>query len=301
MASNEFHALQERLAAAPPPPADETLVEQRARIEANLSALPVAEGVTATAHDAGGVGVIECVPDGGASTTILYAHGGGFRLVSALGYRSYGSLLAAATGATVLLVDYRLAPEHPFPAALDDMRVALRWLRARTNAPDSIVVAGDSAGGNLAAAVVLGQLADGEPLVNGTVCCSPWADLTNSGDSYGANGEFDKLFSHAQATEATAMYVPADVAPTEPLVSPVFGSWGGAPPMLIQASEHEVLRDDATRLADVAGAAGVDVTLSIYPEMPHVWPVSYPAFPEAVAAVEEIAAFVRRVSAQATA
>lgn len=296
MASREFHELQERLAAAPSPPPNETLAEQRARIDANLSALPVASGVTATEHDADGVAVIECVPDAGSTTTILYAHGGGFRLVSALAYRSYGSLLAAATGANVALVDYRLAPEHPYPAALDDMRTADAWLRNRPDPPRHIVVAGDSAGGNLAAAMVLAQPAEGGPPLAGVVCCSPWADLTNTGGSYGENAQYDKLFSHAQATEATEMYVPVDVDRTDPLVSPVFGSWAGAPPLLVQASEHEVLRDDAVRLADVARAAGVDVTVSMYPEMPHVWPVSYPAFPEAVQAVDEIAAFVARVT-----
>lgn len=298
MASDEFHALQARLAAAPPPPPDETLVEQRARIEANLSGLPVADGVTTVEHDANGVHLIECVPDGGSPTTILYAHGGGFRLVSALGYRSYGSLLAAATGTNVALVDYRLAPENPHPAALDDMRTADAWLRARADSPRHIVVAGDSAGGNLAAALVLAQLDDGAPLAAGVVCCSPWADLTNSGDSYRENAAFDNLFSLAQADEAAEMYVPGAVDRADPLVSPVFGSWTGAPPLLIQASEHEVLRDDALRLAGVAEAAGVDVTVSMYPEMPHVWPVSYPAFPEAVRAVDEIGSFVDRVTSR---
>ncbi|MEM7142490.1 MAG: alpha/beta hydrolase [Actinomycetota bacterium] len=297
MASPEFHALQERLAAAPAPPAGETLDEQRARIDANLAQLPVAEGVEVVEHDAGGVGIVECRPEAPTDTAILYAHGGGFRLVSAAGYRSFGSFLARATGCAVVLVDYRLAPEHPHPAALDDMLTADSWLRDRADAPAHVVVAGDSAGANLAPALVLARLAADGPVPDGVVCCSPWADLTNSGSSYAANADSDRMFSFAQATEAAEMYLGSNGDPRDPLVSPVFGDFTGAPPMLIHASRAEVLLDDATRLADVAAAAGVDVDLRLYDEMPHVWPISYPAFPEAVQAVDEITAFVKRVTA----
>lgn len=296
MASEEFEALRAQMAAAPPPPADETLADQRARIDRTMSALPLAEGVTATQLDADGVVVVECVAEGSApGPTLLYAHGGGFRLVSAAAYRSYGSHLAAAVGGRVVLVDYRLAPEHPFPVALDDMLGAYRWLLSGGTEAADVVVAGDSAGGNLAAATVLALAATGEPAPAGVVCCCPWVDLTNEAESYATNAELDGLFSLAAATEAADMYLGPDGDRTDPLVSPVFGDWGGAPPLLIQASAAEVLVDDAARLARVAGDAGVEVTHHVYPEMPHVWQISYPAFPEAVAAVDEIAGFVRTV------
>jgi epsilon-lactone hydrolase len=298
MASDEFHALADRMASAPPPPADESLDDQRARIDATMSQLPVAEGVEARAVDVAGVPAIECRPSdlGADGPVVLYLHGGGFRIASALAYRSYTSHLAAAIGARVVSLDYRLAPEHPFPGALDDCVDAYTALLEEGVAADRLVVAGDSAGGGLAASLVLAARDRGLPAPAGIVCCSPWADLTVSAASYVTNADVDRLFSHGAASTAATMYL-AGHDPTDPLVSPVFGDWTGAPPVLVQVGDVEVLLDDALRLAAVAGDAGVDVTLTVAPEMPHIWPMSYPAFPEAVEAVEEIADFVRRVSA----
>jgi acetyl esterase/lipase len=299
MASPEFHALAERMAAAPPPPADETLPEQRARIDALMSQMPLAAGVVAVEGPIGGVPAIECRPEGdGADPTlpvVLYLHGGGFRIASALAYRSYMSHLAAVIGARVVVIDYRLAPEHPYPAALQDVVAAYRGLLDQGVAPGRVVVAGDSAGGGLAASLVLSARAEGLPAPAGIVCSSPWADLTVTAKSYEANAATDRLFSRESAETAGAMYL-AGHDPADPLVSPVFGDWVGAPPMLVQVGDVEVLLDDALRLAARASEAGVEVTLHVEPEMPHIWPMSYPAFPEAVAAVEEIAAFVHRVT-----
>ena len=157
------------------------------------------------------------------------------------------------------------------------------------------MVAGDSAGGGLVASLVLVARAEGLPLPAGVVCSSPWADLTVSAASYETNADTDRLFSHESATTAAATYLDGH-DPSDPLVSPVFGDWTGGPPMLVQVGDVEVLLDDALRLAARAHDAGVDVTLHVEPEMPHIWPMSYPAFPEAVAAVDEIAAFVHRVT-----
>ncbi len=297
MASPEFHALAERMAASPAPPPGETLPEQRARIDAAMSQIPVPEGVVAVEGRIGGIPAIECVPEGGTAAlpVVLYLHGGGFRIASALAYRAYTSHLAAVIGARVVSVDYRLAPEHPHPAAIEDVVTAYRALLDEGIPAARIVVAGDSAGGGLAASLVLRARVEGLRLPAGVVCSSPWVDLTVTAASYQTNAETDRLFSHESAETAAASYL-AGRDPHDPMVSPVFGDWQGGPPMLIQVGDVEVLLDDALRLAARAHEAEVDVTLHVEPEMPHIWPMSYPAFPEAVAAVEQIAAFVHRVT-----
>lgn len=297
MASEEFHALQAAMAARPVPPPPADIVEQRQRIDDAMSQLPLADGVVAESFMRGGVTGIECRPADAAddAPVLLYLHGGGFRIASALAYRSYGSHLAAVLGARVLLVDYRLAPEHPFPAAVDDCFAVWESLLADGVDAGRIVVAGDSAGGGLAASVAMHALSDGV-LPAGIICCSPWVDLTISAETYDSRAEVDKLFSRTSAEEAKAAYL-VDRDAKDPIASPVFGDWNGAPPLLILVGDHEVLLDDAHLLTQVAGEAGVQVTLSIYPEMPHIWTMSYPAFPEAIEGVEEMAAFFRRVTA----
>jgi acetyl esterase/lipase len=293
MASREFHELQARLAAQPQPPPPSTLQEWRAHLDALLGAAPLAAGVEEQAVDAGGVPAIWLERAGAARDPVLaYFHGGGYRIGSARAWRAYGSQLALACRARVLLVDYRLAPEHPFPAAVDDAVSAVRWLLASGERPGRIVLAGDSAGGGLAAAALVALRDRGVPLPAGAACLSPWTDLTNRAETFHSRAATDKLFSLKQAQEAAALYLaghPAD----DPLASPVFADLRGLPPLLIHVGEVEVLLDDSRTLADRARAAGVDVRLSVYPEMPHVWHISYPAFPEAVQAVEEVAAFVR--------
>lgn len=299
MASPEYEAFKAAAAARPvPPPAD--IVEQRRRIDEAMSQIPIADGTVAEPFVRGGVSGIECRPaslEGAAlddAPVVLYLHGGGFRIASALAYRAYGTHLASVMGARVLLVDYRLAPEHRFPAAVDDSFAVWESLLADGVAANRIVVAGDSAGGGLAASVTLQTIADGV-LPAGTICLSPWVDLTVTAGTYDTRAEVDAMFSRTAAEEAASAYL-ADHDPRDPLASPVFGGWTGAPPMLVVVGDHEVLLDDSHRLATVVGAAGVDVTLSVYPEMPHIFPFNYPAFPEAGQGLEEMAAFVRRVT-----
>ncbi len=279
----------------PPPPAD--IAEQRSRIDEAMAQMPLAEGTVAEPFVRGGVPGIECRPVDVADNApiVLYFHGGGFRIASALAYRSYGSHLAAVLGARVLLVEYRLAPEHKFPKAVDDCFVVWESLLAEGIDTGRIVIAGDSAGGGLAASVTMHALADGV-LPAGVICCSPWVDLTITADTYDTNAESDKLFSRTSAEEAAPAYL-GGADPMNPIASPLFGDWDGAPPLLILVGDAEVLLDDSRKLADVAKSAGVDVTLSIYPEMPHIWTMSYPAFPEAVEGVTEMAEFVARVTA----
>ena len=297
MASEEYQAFQKVMAERPVPPPPANLQELRDRIDDNMKDLPLAEGTEAVELDADGVPCIEVrVADAGADAPVMvWYHGGGFRMASALAYRSYGSQLAKAIGGRVLLVDYRLAPEDPFPAAVDDAEAAYRWLIAQGTDPAKVAIAGDSAGGGLTASVALRTLAAG-PTPAALVCCSPLVDLTASGATYDTNADVDKLWSRTSAEEAGSLYL-GDQDPTDPQASPVFGSWEGAPPLLIQVGSIETLLDDANKLAEVASAAGVDVTVHVYDDMPHIWRMSYPAFPEAVAAVDELAAFVRRHTA----
>ena len=297
MASKEFHALQEAMAARPVPPPPADIVEQRTRIDEAMAQLPLAEGTVTQPFVRSGVPGIECRPVEMADDApiLLYFHGGGFRIASALAYRSYGSHLAAVLGARVLLVDYRLAPEHKFPKAVDDCFAVWESLLAEGIDTGRIVIAGDSAGGGLAASVTMHALADGV-LPAGVICCSPWVDLTITADTYDTNAESDKLFSRTSAEEAAPAYL-GGADPMNPIASPLFGDWDGAPPLLILVGDAEVLLDDSRKLAEVAKAAGVDVTLSVYPEMPHIWTMSYPAFPEAVEGVTEMAEFVARVTA----
>jgi len=289
--------MQEAMAARPVPPPPADIVEQRSRIDEAMAQLSLAEGTIAEPFVRSGVPGIECRPVDMADNApiVLYFHGGGFRIASALAYRSYGSHLAAVLGARVLLVEYRLAPEHKFPKAVDDCFAVWESLLAEGIDTGRIVIAGDSAGGGLAASVTMHALADGV-LPAGVVCCSPWVDLTITADTYDTNAESDKLFSRSSAEEAAPAYL-GGADPTNPIASPLFGDWDGAPPLLILVGDAEVLLDDSRKLADVARAAGVDVTLSVYPEMPHIWTMSYPAFPEAVEGVTEMAEFVARVTA----
>ena len=269
------------------------LVQRRAAIDAALGAVPLADGTTASDVSIGGVAVVECtVPDPVA--VVLYLHGGGFRIGSARAWRAYGSHLACICAARVLVVDYRLAPEHPFPAALDDVVSVYRATLLQGVPATSIVAAGDSAGGNLAAALVLAAGEQGLPKPAGIVCCSPWADLTNTAASYETRRQVDQLFSLESATEAAKGYLGGADA-RDPLASPVFGDWIGAPPVLIQVGDAEVLLDDAELLAAAIRRAGGHVTHHVYAGMPHVWQLGYPA-PDAVDAVEEIGAFVRAVT-----
>jgi monoterpene epsilon-lactone hydrolase len=297
--SDEFRAFQARLATPARGPAPATLQARRAGMEAAMGSLPLADGIDAVPVDVDGLSLVDCRPRGVPDApAVLYFHGGGYRLGSARSYRAYGSQLARACSARVVLVDYRLAPEHPFPAAVEDAARAYRWLVPTRPAGARVVVGGDSAGGGLAAALLLRARHEGLPLPAGAFCLSPWADLRNTASSFSRCAGTDSLFSQASADEAAGLYLgPAD--PSDPLASPVLGDWSGLPPLLIQASAAEVLADDAVHLARAARAAGVEVEVALYEGMPHVWQLHYPAFPEAITAVEQIAAFIARVTSGA--
>jgi acetyl esterase/lipase len=190
----------------------------------------------------------------------------------------------------VLAVDYRLAPEYPFPAALDDCVAAYRWLLSNGVSPDQIVIAGDSAGGNLTLSTALILRDAGDPLPAALICISPMTDLACTGETYWTNK--DPMLAPQVALDMARQYAgntPLDA----PLLSPHYADLHGLPPLLIHAGEHELLLSDAIRLAERARCAGVDTRLQVWPGMWHVWHLFTPFLPEAVEAVEDIGVFIR--------
>jgi acetyl esterase/lipase len=231
---------------------------------------------------------------------LLYIHGGGWTSGSLETHRPLSARISQASGAAVLAVHYRLAPEHPFPAGLDDCVHAYRWLRANgPNGPAparAIFIAGDSAGGNLTFATLLACKERGLPQPTGAIPLSASTDFAASGESFRTRAAADPILAAAAAgiPAIGAAYTQGRADPASPLCSPLNGDLRGLPPLLVQVGDAEVLLDDSTRIAAKAKDAGVDVTLHVYPEMPHVWQLFAPFLPEATAAIEEIGAFVRK-------
>ncbi|WP_206954400.1 alpha/beta hydrolase [Trinickia acidisoli] len=225
--------------------------------------------------------------------TILYCHGGGYYFCSPASHRPLVFGLATRSGARTFSLDYRLAPEHPFPAALDDALAAYRRLLAEGTPADSIVIAGDSAGGGLALATLVALRDARDPLPAAGVLFSPWTDLAATGGTLQSNDGIDPMFCGAAIGRAAKLYV-GDADPTHPYLSPLYADFSGLPPLLIQASSTEVLLDDARRVAERAHAAGVAVQFEVWPKMPHGWHLWTPFVPEAKQALEGAAQFVRR-------
>jgi epsilon-lactone hydrolase len=229
------------------------------------------------------------------ATTILYLHGGGYYFCSPQTHRSLVFALARRSRARIFSLDYRLAPEYPFPAALDDALAAYRWLVADGISPRTIVIAGDSAGGGLALATLLALRDAGDPLPAGGLLFSPWTDLAATGASITSNDGRDPMFLGAAIGRAAKPYL-GDADPRNPRASPVYGRFDGLPPLFIQVGDTEVLLDDSTRVADRARAAGVTVDLEIWPKMPHVFQMFAPFMPEANRALDHAASFIRVIA-----
>jgi phosphinothricin tripeptide acetyl hydrolase len=224
---------------------------------------------------------------------VLYLHGGGYVIGSPRSHRHLAAAIAGAAAARALLLDYRLAPEHPYPAALEDATAAYRWLLAQGIAPGSVVIAGDSAGGGLTVATLLALREARVPLPAAGVCISPWVDLTCGGGSYVTKADADPIVKRAGVEQMARSYL-GSTAPREPLASPLFADLRGLPPLLIHVGSEEVLLDDSVQLAERARAAGVDTTLEVYERMIHVWHWFLPMLDEAQTAVEAIGRFARR-------
>jgi len=226
--------------------------------------------------------------------TVYYLHGGGYVACSPRTHRGFTSHLAGAASAKVFALEYRRAPEHKFPAALEDAVSGYRWLLEKGEHPGKIVIGGDSAGGGLAAALLIALRDRGLPLPSAAFLLSPWTDLAATGSSLVTNEAADPMLSGKMTHKLAKLYY-GDASPLDPLVSPLYGDLIGLPPMLICVGDTEVLRDDSVRLADRAKRHGVKVELRIEHELPHVWPVFVTfGLPEARQTISEIAAFIRQ-------
>jgi acetyl esterase/lipase len=231
-------------------------------------------------------------PDAPRGNVVLHFHGGGYLIGSAKGSLEYASRLAAAVGGACYTVEYRLAPEHPYPAAIDDAICAYRALLARGIPASSILLSGESAGGGLAVALALALRTAGDPLPAGILAVAPFADLTVSGPSVRAFNGDDPAASRELLIFMGASYFQGH-EPTDPLVSPLYGDLTGLPPLFVTATQGEVLLSDATRLAERAEQAGVDVTLRVVEDSVHVYTI-FPFLPETRTTMEEVANWAQR-------
>lgn len=224
---------------------------------------------------------------------IYYLHGGGYISGTAKSARPITAELARKSKARVFSLDYRLAPEHRFPAGLDDAVAGYRWLLSTGVNPGNIAVAGDSAGGGMALALALRLRDANEPLPACLVCLSPWTDMTGSGDSIRGNSKRDPMFVTEDIERYASVYL-GDHSRVDPLASPLLADLRGLPPMLIQVGRNEVLLDDARVLHQRALAAGVPSELHIYEHVPHGWHYGAPFVPETRAALREVTQFIAR-------
>ena len=271
MAQTEIEAIRALLSSKPRPV---EWRERRKRLDEVGSVWPVADDVKITSVDVDGVpGEWSIVPSSDPSHVVMFFHGGGYCSGSILSHRRLVTEAGRAAGARTLAIAYRLAPEHPFPAAYDDVLTAWRFLRDRNIPAAHIAIGGDSAGAGLALALI-GRLHDAHEELPGCAwLISPWTDLTMSGTTLSSKEAVDPLIHKQYLIELADAYLPAGMDRKDPRVSPLYADLKGFPPVLIQVGSAETLLDDAARFAAGAGAADVRVTLEIRPQMIHAWPL----------------------------
>ena len=251
----------------------------------NIPGLP--EGLSAEwIHPAGS-------PDSpsAADKAIFYTHGGGYVSGNCVDHRMHVAKFVKAAGVGALLYDYRLAPEHPFPAAMEDTLTAYRWLMDQGVTPANTIIVGESAGGGLCLASLLAIRDSGLPLPAAGVALSPWTDLKRTGKSYRTNAMRD--ISTLGSWDVWGDYYVGKNDPSNPWISPLYGDLHGLPPILIEVGDHEILLDDSISFAQKAKDAGVDVTLHVWDGMVHCFPLLAPMFPEATRAWDEIIAYIK--------
>lgn len=265
--------------------------EQRARAE-RLAKIPRGRSAAAEELRLGGVRCLRLTPRLSLSERhLVYLHGGGYTVMSPETHAGWVQGLAVRANATATLADYRLAPEHPYPAAVDDCVAVVRAMYDEGVRPQDMVLGGDSAGGGAALATLCRLSQDGDPLPAGAVLFSPWTDLTASGGSVSSRRALDPMID-ADALAGAADKYRGDTPADDPGVSPLFADLTGLPPTLVQVGDHEVLLDDSVRLAEAMRAAGVDVELEVGAGLWHVYQAFGAAVPEAREALERAAVFM---------
>lgn len=260
---------------------------------------PVPDDVRVAERTLGGRPALSVEPGYGSDVdgVLLYLHGGGYVVGGPSTHAALAAGLARRAGVRAVLPDYRLAPEHPFPAAVEDALAAYRELVAEAGGANRVVLAGDSAGGGLALATVLAARDEGLPAPAGVAVLSPWVDLTSSGDSMRTRRGVDPIFEPNDIEGYAVQYL-GDGDRRAPLASPLFADLHGFPPLLVQVGGNELLLDDAVRLASRAAADGVDVTLRVWADVPHVFQHFAGMLDEAGEALDDAGAFLRRALAQ---
>jgi monoterpene epsilon-lactone hydrolase len=291
MASKELQKVLDALRSRPVP-GDVSIEEQRAAMEAEATRVKLAPDVRCQPVDAGGVPA-EWVttPESDKERAICYLHGGGYVVGSIISNRDMASRLARAARARVLSIGYRLAPENPFPAAVEDSVASYRWLISQGISPSQVVIAGGSAGGGLAIATLLVLRDAGETLPAAAIAVSPWVDMECIGESMVTKAKIDPFIQRDHLLAMTKSYL-GDTDPRNPLVSPIYADMTRLPPLLIQVGTAEVLFDDAKRLAERAKSAGVEVVLEPWEDMIHMWHSFAAMLPEGQQATDRIGEFV---------
>lgn len=271
-----------------------TIDDDRRLYETMLSSMPLDDDIQTERVGAGGVAAEWiCAPGVAPDRVMLYLHGGGYVFGSMRTHRVMLSHISRQAGCKVLGLDYRLAPEYPFPAPVDDTLAAYRWLLAQGYAANKIVLGGDSAGGGLVVAAMVAMRYVGEPLPAAGVCISPWIDMEATGDSFVTNASTDPSVSKERILRIADIYL-GGKNPRAPLASPLYADLQGLPPLLIQVGSIETLLDDARTLAARSKAAGNRVELDVWDDMPHVWHHFAPILPEGQQAIARMATFLRQ-------
>ncbi|MGB3409740.1 MAG: alpha/beta hydrolase [Microthrixaceae bacterium] len=294
--SDELTAIVEMIRVSGLTDASLTLAERSALLDLDS---PVPEGTTVEVLDAGAVGFRGewiAAPDSTSDRAVVHLHGGAYTAGGPGSHRPFAAELSAGAGCPVLLLDYRLAPADPFPAAFNDALAAYRWLCGSNGKgldPASIVISGDSAGGGLAAAVLVALRDEGTDLPAGAVLLSPWTDLALSGGSHATQDGLDPICSTATLTQSVQAYVPKGVDVRDPRVSPLYSDLNDLPPLLIHVGEVEVLRDDAVSFAERATAAGTEVELLVAPGLVHVWHLFSGIAPESTRDLAVVTEWIR--------
>lgn len=293
MNNPQIDAIRKLLAENPVIKPNASLEQMRAGLDAMGKANPPLADVNSSQVDANGVDALwVCASERKNCPVVLYFHGGGYVMGSALSHRVVIERLAVAVEGCVLAINYRLAPEHPFPAATDDALTSYRWLLEQGHVASNIAIAGDSAGGGLCIAALVAIRDAGEPLPACATAISPWVDLEGLGDSMVSKAAVDPMVQKGALAMIAPMYL-GGADPRTPLAAPLYANLNGLPPVQIQVGSAETLLDDSTRLADAIEQAGGSVELEIWEDMIHVWHLFAPMLDKGQQAIEGMASYMQ--------